>query len=251
MNAEHERELMVAVEQIVRPIWALEQTKLRMRRELFAHALEAAEEEAKLGHDGELAVQQAIARLGDSDETRRELQRTVSYLDRCEWGIERFLRQPPAGSLTWHAIKVCVAGSAAITAFWLAVFGLVALLATNQRGDVYVLPIVLTSTMMSWFFLLPMILLTKVHWTLLTFWRDNPRRCYGALGLLAGVALLLVLTNTALYAGMRPLRTTLLGGVLTATALLLTLQPIALLTAGLDKWRRRGAAEWLELDIAE
>lgn len=82
--------LKAAIEDIVHPIPALDRTKNRFRRELYAHAHEHYEQLRAQGQDCESAVSRALERLGDpvdiSDEFTRTISRVEQWSYRCETG---------------------------------------------------------------------------------------------------------------------------------------------------------------------
>lgn len=75
------KELMIHVERIVRPVRA-DWSKLKMRRELLAHLQAAFEQERERGADEATAIAAAKRRLGDPAALTRQLQASVSRLER-------------------------------------------------------------------------------------------------------------------------------------------------------------------------
>lgn len=114
MNEQTELTLKTHIERIVRPIIAVEKDKLRMRNELLAHALDAYQHEQTTGTEESVAVQQATRRLGDADQTRRELQATVGWSSRWEGWLDRFIRRPQGVSVAWHAVHLALKCAAAL-----------------------------------------------------------------------------------------------------------------------------------------
>jgi hypothetical protein len=84
--------LRVQVERVVRPIWASNLRKDRMREELLAHLTRLFDEELARSGDIETATDEAIRRFGDARALSRELQEGVPWLER--WAFFRF---PPIG----------------------------------------------------------------------------------------------------------------------------------------------------------
>jgi hypothetical protein len=76
------RDLMIHVERIVRPVRAGGKRKLRMRRELLAHLEAAMEEELPLCPDQSAAIARALARLGNQAEITAQLQESVPRFER-------------------------------------------------------------------------------------------------------------------------------------------------------------------------
>ncbi len=77
------KELMIHVEQIVRPVRAFSARKLQMRRELLGHLQGALNEEhRRLPDDESAAIQAAKRRLGEPADLTRQLQQTVPRLER-------------------------------------------------------------------------------------------------------------------------------------------------------------------------
>jgi hypothetical protein len=88
-------ELMIQVERVVRPLRASGQRKDRLREELLAHLTCIYEEElARCGEAG-AARAAAVQRFGAPAELTRALQDTVSFRERKEYALERWL--------TWQA----------------------------------------------------------------------------------------------------------------------------------------------------
>ncbi len=75
--------LKVHVERIVRPIRAYGPRKNQFREELLSHLETAYREELACEGSAEVAVQRTVARLGDIDTLRAELQASVSPIERA------------------------------------------------------------------------------------------------------------------------------------------------------------------------
>ncbi len=71
--------LMIAVERIVRPVFAHFNTKLRMREELYGLLSEIYNEEAARAVSPEEALRESIRRLGDAESLTSELQASVPW----------------------------------------------------------------------------------------------------------------------------------------------------------------------------
>lgn len=83
--------LRIHVEKTVRPIVAHHQSKLRMRKELYAHLMDIYQEELQREGDEAAAIQQAKIRFGDPAELQAELQQSVSRRERYNaWGEKYF-----------------------------------------------------------------------------------------------------------------------------------------------------------------
>jgi hypothetical protein len=98
------KELMIHVEQIVRPVRAFAPRKLRMRRELLTHVQAALEEERGREGDEAAAVERATARLGEPSEMTRGLQESVPWGERmlmAKLPIPRVLEQMEKGGGRW------------------------------------------------------------------------------------------------------------------------------------------------------
>lgn len=82
------KELMMYVEEIVRPVGATQRRKLRMRTELLSH-LQAAWQEERLSTSGDeaAALGRAKLRLGEPIELTRQLQQSVPAIER--WLLAR------------------------------------------------------------------------------------------------------------------------------------------------------------------
>lgn len=87
-------ELKVLVERAVRPVHAGMVRKRRMREELLAHLVAIYDEELAGGGGDAASNVAATERFGDPDEVTRELERTVSLLDRYVWFFERYAPDP-------------------------------------------------------------------------------------------------------------------------------------------------------------
>src|SRR5258708_27741313 len=81
-RSEHMKELMIHVEQIVRPVRAFAPRKLRMRQELLTHLQAAVEEERGRDADEIAALGRAKARLGDPAQMTQALQESVPWGER-------------------------------------------------------------------------------------------------------------------------------------------------------------------------
>ncbi|HVT82403.1 MAG TPA: hypothetical protein VHM90_17305 [Phycisphaerae bacterium] len=77
-----QKQMMIHVERIVRPVRATEGRKLQMRRELLAHLHLALEEETTSAGSEENAWEAARVRLGDPAALTRAMQRSVPPLER-------------------------------------------------------------------------------------------------------------------------------------------------------------------------
>ncbi len=76
------KELMIAVERVVRPIQANPRRKMKMRQELLTHLTSAYEEgRARLGNEG-AALEEAVRRFGDPKDLTRDLQGSVPFYER-------------------------------------------------------------------------------------------------------------------------------------------------------------------------
>ncbi|MEN1678248.1 MAG: hypothetical protein AAGJ46_01545 [Planctomycetota bacterium] len=99
-------QLKVFVERIVRPVAASEKDKLKMREELYSHALDAFEHEGLGGSDPAVALRRTLARLGKPGETRAALQASVGWESRIEHANNRVFRRSAGVPLVRHAAKV-------------------------------------------------------------------------------------------------------------------------------------------------
>ena len=90
--------LRVAVERVVRPVYADDARKLRMRRELYAHTLDAYRHEVGRGVTSDEALAAAIERLGEPAELSAELQADTPWRSRYEAFIEQTTRRNAACS---------------------------------------------------------------------------------------------------------------------------------------------------------
>ena len=76
------KELMIAVERVVRPVWAGPRRKMKMRQELLTHLTSAYEEgRARLGNDAS-ALEEAVRRFGNPADLTRDLQASVPFYER-------------------------------------------------------------------------------------------------------------------------------------------------------------------------
>jgi hypothetical protein len=76
------RRLKLQVERAVRPVVAGEARKDRWREDLYAHLWDIYEDERGRGARGVEAIDRAVLRFGDPAGVRRELQRSVPWLER-------------------------------------------------------------------------------------------------------------------------------------------------------------------------
>jgi hypothetical protein len=109
------KELMVAVERVVRPMRADPRRKMKMRQELLAHLTNAYEEgKARLGNES-LALEEAVRRFGNPTELTRELQASVPFFERVlfthvagtKWAvaIDRYMEGKPGESPFRHMVR--------------------------------------------------------------------------------------------------------------------------------------------------
>ncbi len=87
--------MMIHIERIVRPVRAMERTKLQMRLELLEHLQAAWEEERAGGLMEQAAWEAARRRLGVPEELTNELQKSVSW-------AERLMAPRPLGRGRWR-----------------------------------------------------------------------------------------------------------------------------------------------------
>lgn len=77
--------LQAEIEQIVHPVRAMYDTKLKMREDLYGHLLGLCEEERRKTPDGDVAIRAALLRLGNREELRARLQKSVHWFERLQW----------------------------------------------------------------------------------------------------------------------------------------------------------------------
>ena len=98
--------LKVAVERIVRPVEAPGSTKLQMREELYAHLLAIQAEEAVQGGTEDEILRRSIERLGPPDQLTPDLQRSLSWHERHETRMNRWLGRRPADTPLTLATRI-------------------------------------------------------------------------------------------------------------------------------------------------
>ncbi|SFI67454.1 hypothetical protein [Planctomicrobium piriforme] len=81
------QELMIPVEQTVRPIFASLERKMRMREELYSLLHDHWQTALDAGQSEKAALSQAVASFGSAAEIRHELQATVPHFERLAYGI--------------------------------------------------------------------------------------------------------------------------------------------------------------------
>ncbi|TWT57800.1 hypothetical protein KOR42_11670 [Thalassoglobus neptunius] len=85
--------LMTPVERVVRPVHAPMSSKMRMRNELYSHLEQIYQEEFSATHDETSALERSLARFGDLDEIREQLQLGISkplqWVDRLDESFSR------------------------------------------------------------------------------------------------------------------------------------------------------------------
>jgi hypothetical protein len=99
-------ELMKHVERAVRPVIAVSQTKMRMRRELLAHLSAAYEEELAVDGDAPHAVERASRRLGLPAELTEKFQESLSRGELRQARFEAWLRRRSGEALAHYAMRV-------------------------------------------------------------------------------------------------------------------------------------------------
>jgi len=105
-------ELKIFVERCVRPVILEESGKLRMRRELYAHASEAYAQESARTEDTQVALERTLERMGDPKQLTSELQDSIGTLDRWTGHIDALMHRPDKMPLWRYALRVtCYFGS--------------------------------------------------------------------------------------------------------------------------------------------
>ncbi len=100
------KQLMIHVERAVRPVCAEESTKCNMREELYAHITSICEQELEQADDEQAAIAQACRRFGQPADLTRELQRSVSRLERAVASIDRWVGQRKHETKLRHASRI-------------------------------------------------------------------------------------------------------------------------------------------------
>jgi len=77
--------LQAEAERIVHPVHGMYDTKLKMREDLYGHLLGLYEEERQKNSNENKAIQAAVQRLGNPDELRAHLQKSVHWFERLNW----------------------------------------------------------------------------------------------------------------------------------------------------------------------
>jgi hypothetical protein len=121
MNDLTNRELMKAVERVVRPVTASLARKRRMREELMAHVSALLEEEARLPGGEEEAVRRAARRLGDPAELSAQLEQTVPARDLYARFNEKWWTYHVGETALRRAVRI---GVAMFALFWIELSGL-------------------------------------------------------------------------------------------------------------------------------
>lgn len=132
---EIDRMLRVAVERVVRPVVATEVRKLKMRRELHTHALDAYAAEVASGRDPKRSAAEAIRRLGEPDEITRELQAGVPASSRREAQLDRWLRRDPSTPRPRHAAFVGAVMGVALFLFIMLVLAVCEAIDLGKNAD--------------------------------------------------------------------------------------------------------------------
>jgi hypothetical protein len=138
---------MKIVERAVRPVRAIAPRKRKMREELLAHLSAVYEEELMCLHDPAAAMQEAARRFGAPAQLARELESSLTFMDRRVYSFShKFEWRPPESAARYTfrlavncfitiAIVYCVAAAIALSrlgwslAVWIAIRPIVPLMA--------------------------------------------------------------------------------------------------------------------------
>ena len=129
------RELMIIVERVVRPIQAPMQKKIRMREELYSLIEDTFTEERSAGHNNAEALQRTQARFGNLEELRGELQATIPNLTRIISQCDRWWMRRSRETLFGHALRMGVSMTAAELAAFFVIVPVVA--AVFGKPEIY------------------------------------------------------------------------------------------------------------------
>ena len=99
-------QLKVFVERCVRPVRAESSRKLEMRRELYGHLESVYEREREQTGSDEAAIEAAIARMGDPGELTKELNSSLSVLDRWTGTLDRLFCRTIRESPCRYAVRL-------------------------------------------------------------------------------------------------------------------------------------------------
>ncbi|MEZ6072071.1 MAG: hypothetical protein R3C10_17895 [Pirellulales bacterium] len=111
------KSLMIHVERAVRPVRATEDTKCRMREELFAHIEEIYHEELTRTGDANGAILRSCERFGDPAELTIQLQQTVFWLERVGYPLIVLFNRREHESAPRHAMRAAASNLAAYLIF--------------------------------------------------------------------------------------------------------------------------------------
>lgn len=100
------RELMIHVERIVRPLRAYPVKKMQIRDELYGLLLDIYEQELSRSSDEEVAVAAAIARFGPAESLQAELRDSLTRLDELAWLEDWMFRRRAGQRAPGHAARV-------------------------------------------------------------------------------------------------------------------------------------------------
>lgn len=193
---ENDSRLMIAVERIVRPVFAHMNTKLRMREELYTLLSDIYNEEVSRTDSPEEALQKSVLRLGNSGKLTQELQasvpwhsfpaiRKLPFIANCNEDIYRM--SDWRFSLMFALFQFCLC---------CLLFGAVALLAPSQAieavGNLLLL-------LLAFQFLGPLCFMLLVRRTMACF------RLQSGLARAAGCGVIAIVASTLAYLGLASL----------------------------------------------
>ncbi|MEW4486861.1 hypothetical protein AB1L42_02200 [Thalassoglobus sp. JC818] len=102
--------LMIPVERVVRPIHAAMTSKMRMRNELYSHLEQIYQEEFAATQDETKALERSLARFGDLDEIRTQLQSGISkplqWVARLDALFSRRPGEPPLSFAVRNSVQI-------------------------------------------------------------------------------------------------------------------------------------------------
>ena len=238
--------LKIVVERAVRPLAASRTVKRRIREDLYALICDIHREESARGNDAS-ALERTLARFGPPEELTRELQQSLSWLDRGEYWLNHWVERRPEESPLGLALRVTLVMSA-----WIALLMLAAMAVqffTGSRRALWPAGLFAVTTwlgvgafVISW--------LAAHAWSILRHvdrgaWRSPSAWLHGIAGgsavALAGLVVLAVVSRGQLP-GPEALR--IWGAIGGATTVFM----VGVLQAA--QWEYRSVAEWEELDLA-
>lgn len=138
------------IEQIVQPLHGDERKKNDLRRELWQHFLELAEEERKRTDDPDDAIENALQRLGTPQDIQSAFEQPRSKFEDWLIKIDRNIRKRPTESLVHYALRFAAYSIPVVQLLPLVMLAGISYFSTGVNRETYVMFVVLWASLTGW-----------------------------------------------------------------------------------------------------